>query len=45
MFLEHTGRMGERKATIVKHRSIPEGKSVKFEIINEGVRPSGFRIF
>ncbi len=45
VFLEHTGRMGERKATIVKHRSIPEGKSVKFEIINEGVRPSGFRIF
>ncbi|MCD6590787.1 MAG: DNA repair and recombination protein RadB [Candidatus Aenigmarchaeota archaeon] len=45
VFLEHTGRMSERKATIVKHRSIPEGKSVKFMIVNEGVKPSGFRIF
>jgi DNA repair protein RadB len=45
IFIEHTGRMGERKATITKHRSIPEGKFVKFEIVNEGVKPSGFRIF
>jgi len=45
VFVEHTGKMGERKATIVKHRSMPEGKSVKFEIVQEGVRPSGFRIF
>ncbi|NIO20653.1 MAG: DNA repair and recombination protein RadB [Candidatus Aenigmarchaeota archaeon] len=45
IFVEHTGKMGERKATIMKHRSIPEGKSVKFEIVEEGVRPSGFRIF
>ncbi|UCC91751.1 MAG: DNA repair and recombination protein RadB [Candidatus Aenigmatarchaeota archaeon] len=45
IFIEHTGRMGERKATISKHRSIPEGKFVKFEIVSEGVKPSGFRIF
>ena len=45
IFIEHTGRMGERKATIAKHRSLPEGKSVKFDIVNEGIRPSGFRIF
>ena len=45
VFIEHTGKMSERKATIVKHRSIPEGKSVKFEIVQEGIRPSGFRIF
>jgi len=45
IFVEHTGKMGERKATIVKHRSIPEGKSVKFELVEEGIKPSGFRIF
>ena len=45
IFIEHTGKMGERKATVMKHRSVPEGKSVKFEIVQEGIRPSGFRIF
>ncbi len=45
IFIEHTGKMSERKATVVKHRSVPEGKSVKFEIVQEGIRPSGFRIF
>lgn len=45
IFIEHTGKMGERKATVMKHRSIPEGKSVKFEIVEEGIKPSGFRIF
>jgi len=45
IFLEHTGKMGERKATVFKHRSIPEGRSIKFEIVNEGIKPSGFRIF
>lgn len=45
IFIEHTGKMGERKATVMKHRSLPEGKFVKFEIVNEGVKPSGFRIF
>ncbi len=46
VFLERTGKMGERNASIIKHRSIPEGKSVKFEIINEGIKPaSGFRLF
>ncbi|MCK5023073.1 MAG: DNA repair and recombination protein RadB [Candidatus Aenigmarchaeota archaeon] len=45
IFLERTGKMGERKATILKHRSKPEGKFVKFEIVEEGIKPSGFRIF
>jgi DNA repair protein RadB len=45
IFIEHTGKMGERKATIVKHRSMPEGRHVKFELVEEGVKPSGFRIF
>ncbi len=45
IFIEHTGRMGERKAIITKHRSIPEGKFVKFEIVNDGIKPSRFRIF
>ncbi len=45
VFIEHTGRMSERKATIMKHRSVPEGKSVKFELVGDGIRPAGFRIF
>jgi DNA repair protein RadB len=45
IFVEHTGKMSERKATIVKHRSVPEGKSVKFDIVQEGIKPAGFRIF
>ncbi len=45
IFVEHTGRMSERKATIMKHRSIPEGKFVKFELVQNGIKPSGFRIF
>jgi len=46
VFLERTGKMAERNASIIKHRSIPEGKSVKFEIRNEGIKPaSGFRLF
>ncbi len=46
VFLERTGKMSERSASIVKHRSIPEGKTVKFEIVNDGIKPaSGFRLF
>lgn len=45
IFIEKTGKTNERKATIVKHRSKPEGKFAKFEIIEKGIRPSGFRIF
>jgi len=46
IFLERTGKMSERNASIVKHRWLPEGKSVKFEITNEGIKPaSGFRLF
>lgn len=45
VFLERTGKPGERKATILKHRSRPEGNSVKFDIIQEGIKESGIRIF
>ncbi|MEM5812494.1 MAG: DNA repair and recombination protein RadB [Candidatus Aenigmatarchaeota archaeon] len=45
VYLEKTGRASERKATIVKHRWLPEGGSVKFVIVEDGIKPSGFRIF
>jgi DNA repair protein RadB len=45
VFFEKTGRTSERKATLVKHRYLPEGGDVKFMLINEGIKPSGFRLF
>lgn len=45
ILIEPTGKGNERKATLAKHRSIPEGKSAKFEIIDEGIKPSRFKIF
>lgn len=45
IFIEHTGKMSERKATVIKHRSVPEGKTVKFFIVEDGIKPSGFKIF
>ncbi|MBN2042929.1 MAG: DNA repair and recombination protein RadB [Candidatus Aenigmarchaeota archaeon] len=45
VLIEHTGKMSERKASIVKHRSIAEGKSVKFMLVEDGIKPSGFKIF
>ncbi|MFQ5647607.1 MAG: DNA repair and recombination protein RadB [Candidatus Aenigmatarchaeota archaeon] len=45
LFLERTGRMSERKATLVKHRHLPEGKQAKFELVENGIKPAGFRIF
>lgn len=45
VFLEKTGRTGERKAVVVKHRSLPEGKSVKFMIVQDGIKPAGFKLF
>jgi DNA repair protein RadB len=46
VFLERTGKMAERSATVIKHRWIPEGKVAKFEIVNEGIKPaSGFKLF
>ena len=45
IFVEKTGRPGERKATIVKHRSLPEGKQVKFVIHHTGIKPAGFKLF
>lgn len=45
VFLEKTGKTSERKATVAKHRSIEEGKNVKFVLVNEGIKPPGFKIF
>lgn len=45
VLLERTGRTSERRATLVKHRALPEHGSVKFELMREGIRPSGFRLF
>ena len=46
VYLEKTGKTSERKATIVKHRSRAEDGSVKFMLVDDGIKPSsGFRIF
>ena len=45
VYLERTNKTSERKATIVKHRWVPEGGTVKFVIVEDGIKPSGFRIF
>ncbi len=45
LLLEKTGKTSERKASIIKHRSQPEGKSTKFVIVEEGIKPCGFKIF
>ena len=45
MYIEKTSKMSERKAIIMKHRFAPEGGNVKFSIVKEGIKPSGFRIF
>lgn len=39
LLLEKTNRMGVRKATLLKHPHKEEGKSVKFEIYEKGIRP------
>ena len=38
--LEKTGKTSERKATLVKHRAREENSSVKFLLVNEGIKPS-----
>ena len=45
IYLERTSKMSERKAVVMKHRFAPEGGNVKFQIVNDGIKPSGFRIF
>jgi DNA repair protein RadB len=45
VYLERTNKTSERKATIIKHRWVPEGGTVKFVIVEDGIKPSGFRIF
>jgi DNA repair protein RadB len=45
IYLERTNKTSERKATVIKHRWVPEGGTVKFVIVEDGIKPSGFRIF
>ncbi len=45
VFFERTNRTSERKATMIKHRYLPEGGNVKFMLVNEGIKPSGFKLF
>ena len=45
VLLERTTKTGERKATVTKHRSVEEGKSTKFQIVEDGIKPSKFSIF
>lgn len=45
VYLEKTGKVSERKATLIKHLHRPEWSSVKFSIVNEGIKPAGFKIF
>jgi DNA repair protein RadB len=43
--LSHTNRTGLRLATIKKARSLPEDRSVEFEIAADGLREPRFRLF
>ena len=43
--IERTSKMSERKATIIKHRHMPEGKTMKFVLVNDGIKPAGFKLF
>jgi len=45
LFFEKTGRMSERKISIAKHRSLPEGKHAKFDLVEMGIQPAGFKLF
>jgi len=45
LFIEKTGRSGERKAILKKHRSRPEGISTKFIITQDGIKAAGFKLF
>jgi len=45
LFLERTGKTSERRATVMKHRYIPEGKQAKFVLVERGLKPAGFRFF
>ena len=45
VYIEKTGRMSERKATLIKHVHQPEWGSVKFSIVDTGIKPAGFKIF
>ncbi|MBU0530717.1 MAG: DNA repair and recombination protein RadB [Candidatus Aenigmatarchaeota archaeon] len=45
LFFERTGRTSERKVTIAKHRHLAEGKHAKFDLIQTGIQPAGFKLF
>ncbi len=40
VLIEPDNNPGERTATLVKHRSLPEGRTVGFEITEDGIRPT-----
>ena len=40
IFLEKTGKTSERRARVIKHRSLPEDKEARFMLVQEGIRPS-----
>jgi len=45
VFLERTGKMSERKATLVRHRYLPEGGSVNFMIVENGIKATDINLF
>jgi len=45
VFIDKTDKTSERKAILKKHRSLPEGKEVRFVITQDGIKPSGFKLF
>jgi DNA repair protein RadB len=45
VFLEKTGRMSERKATLAKHQHHPEGREAKFMLVEKGIAPVKFKLF
>jgi len=45
VFLEKTGRMSERTASLVKHRHLPEGRESKFMLVKNGIEPVRFKLF
>ena len=40
IYLEKTGKTSERRARIIKHRSMPEDKEAKFMLVQDGIKPS-----
>lgn len=45
VFLEKTGKMSERTASLVKHRHLPEGRESRFMLVKNGIEPVRFKLF